>query len=114
MKNCPVCGKEVEAYHEVTFKEPFIHNNPFDGIHIYGAYSSPKETICFENNFLHFAFYDANENLVDHRLVQLAVKNPTTKSPSEEYMEMCDDFIAKKFAAKVGIFFKKISFSIKI
>jgi len=29
-------------------------------------------------------------------------------------MEMCDDFIAKKFAAKVGIFFKKISFSIKI
>jgi len=29
-------------------------------------------------------------------------------------MEMCDDFIAKKIAAKVGIFSKKISFSIKI
>lgn len=91
MKNCPICGKEVEAYHEVTFKEPFIHNNPFDGIHIYGAYSSPKETICHENNFLHFAFYDANEKLVDHRLIQLGVENPTTKSPSEEYMEMSND-----------------------
>ena len=88
MKNCPVCGKEIGTYHEVTFKEPFIHNNPFDGIHIYGAYSAPKETICFENNFLHFAFYDANENLVDHRLIQLGVENPTTKSPSEEYFEM--------------------------
>lgn len=88
MKNCPVCGKEVGTYHEVTFKDPFIHNNPFDGIHIYGAYSAPKETICFENNFLHFAFYDANENLVDHRLIQLGVENPTTKSPSEEYFEM--------------------------
>jgi len=91
MKNCPVCGKEVGTYHEVTFKEPFIHNNPFDGIHIYGAYSSPKETICHENNFLHFAFYDADENLVDHRLIQLGVENPTTKSPSEEYMEMSAD-----------------------
>ncbi len=91
MKNCPICGKEVGTYHEVTFKEPFIHNNPFDGIHIYGAYSAPKETICFENNFLHFAFYDANENLVDHRLIQLGVENPTTKSPSEEYNEMCNE-----------------------
>ena len=91
MKNCPICGKEVEVYHEVTFKEPFIHNNPFDGIHIYGAYSAPKETICYENNFLHFAFYDAKDNLVDHRLIQLGVENPTTKSPSEEYMEMSND-----------------------
>lgn len=24
MKNCPICGKEVGAYHELTFKEPFI------------------------------------------------------------------------------------------
>ena len=87
MKNCPICGKEIEAYHEVTFKEPYIHNNAFDGIHIYGAYSAPKETICHENNFFHFAFYDADGNLVQHRLVQLAVDNPTTKSPSEEYME---------------------------
>ena len=91
MKNCPVCGKEVGAYHELTFKEPFIHNNPFDGIHIYGAYSSPKEIICHENNFLHFAFYDADEKLVDHRLIQLGVENPTTKTPSEEYMEMSNE-----------------------
>jgi len=88
MKNCPICGKEVGAYHELTFKDPYIHNNPFDGIHIYGAYSAPKETLCHENNFLHFAFYDANDELVDHRLIQLGVENPTTKSPSEEYMEM--------------------------
>lgn len=87
MKNCPVCGKEVEAYHEVTFKEPYIHNNPFDGIHIYGAYSSPKETICHENNFFHFAFYDAEGNLTDHRLVQLGVENPTTKSATDEFWE---------------------------
>lgn len=93
MKNCPVCGKEVGAYHEVTFKDPYIHNNPFDGIHIYGAYSAPKETICYENNFLHFAFYDADEKLVDHRLVKLGVENPTTKSPSEEYMEMSNEHI---------------------
>ena len=87
MKNCPICGKEVGIYHEVTFKEPYIHNNPFDGIFIYGAYSAPKETICHENDFLHFAFYDAQGNLTDHRLVKLGVENPTTKSPSEEYME---------------------------
>lgn len=87
MKFCPVCGKEVEAYHEVTFKEPYIHNNPMDGIFIYGAFSSPKETLCHERNFLHFAFYDADNVLVDHRLVQLAVEIPTTKSPSEEYNE---------------------------
>lgn len=96
MKNCPICGKEIGIYHEVTFKEPYIHNNPFDGIHIYGAYSAPKETLCYENNFLHFAFYDADGNLTDHRLIQLSVENPSTKSPSEEYMEMsaesdCED-----------------------
>ncbi len=87
MNKCPVCGMEVSAYHEVTFKEPFIHNSPFDGIHIYGAYSSPKETICFQDNFLHFAFYDSENKLVDHRLVKLGVETPATKSPSEEYME---------------------------
>lgn len=87
MNNCPICGKEVNAYHEVTFKEPYTHSNPFDGMFIYGAYSSPKETICFEDNFLHFAFYDANDNLVDHRLVKLGVESPTTKCPSDEYYE---------------------------
>lgn len=96
MNKCPICGQEVGAYHEVTFKEPYIHNHPFDGIMIYGAYSAPKETICFENNYLHFAFYDAENNLVDHRLVQLAVENPATKSPSEELadagMEDEDDY----------------------
>lgn len=81
---CPNCGQEIGEYHEVTFKEPYVHNNPFDGIMIYGAYSAPKETICFDNNYLHFAFYDAENNLVNHRLVQLGVENPTTKSPSEE------------------------------
>lgn len=91
MKNCPICKKEIGAYHEVIFKDPYIHNNPFDGIHIYGAYSAPKETICHENNFLHFAFYDAEGNLTDHRLVQLSVENPTTKSPSQEYMEGVSD-----------------------
>jgi hypothetical protein len=91
MKNCPVCGKEVGVYHEVTFKEPYTHNNPFDGIHIYGAYSAPKETICHKDNFLHFAFYDSNGNLVDHRLVKLGVENPQTKSPSDEYLEMQDN-----------------------
>jgi len=88
MKNCPICGHEVEAYHEVTFDKPYIHNNPYDGIHIYGAYSAPKETICFEKNFLHFAFYDAENNLVDHRLVQLAVENPTTKTATDEFWEL--------------------------
>lgn len=91
MKNCPKCGKEVGIYHELTFKEPFIHNNPFDGMHIYGAYSSFKETICYENNFLHFAFYDAEGNLTDHRLVQLGVENPTTKSPTDEFYEMSNE-----------------------
>lgn len=79
---CPICGQEVGAYHEVTFNEPYIHNNPFDGIMIYGAFSSPKETICFKNNYLHFAFYDAENNLVDHRLVQLGVEVPATECPS--------------------------------
>jgi hypothetical protein len=79
---CPICGQEVSSYHEVTFKEPYIHNSPFDGIMIYGAFSSPKETICFENNYLHFAFYDSENNLVDHRLVQLGVEVPATESPS--------------------------------
>lgn len=79
---CPICGQDVGAYHEVTFKEPYIHNSPYDGIMIYGAFSSPKETICFENNYLHFAFYDSENNLVDHRLVQLGVEIPATESPS--------------------------------
>lgn len=81
MKYCPICGKEVEAYYEVTFKEPFIHNNPFEGLLIYGAYSSPKETVCHDGNFLHFAFYNAQGELTDHRLVQLGVEHPTTQVP---------------------------------
>jgi len=90
---CPICGQEVGAYHEVTFKEPFIHNHPFDGIMIYGAYSAPKETICFENNYLHFAFYDSENNLVDHRLVQLGVEVPSTESPSAALAEAgADDY----------------------
>jgi hypothetical protein len=91
MNKCPICGHEVEQYHEVTFKEPYTHNIPYDGLIIYGAYAAPKLTICQENNFLHFAFIDANGLLVQHRLVQLGVENPTTKSPSEEYMEGLDD-----------------------
>lgn len=91
MKNCPICGKEVGVYHELTFKEPYTHNNPFDGMHIYGTYSSPKETLCNENNFLHFAFYDTEGNLTDHRLVQLGVENPTTKSPTDEFYEMSNE-----------------------
>jgi hypothetical protein len=87
MNTCPICGHEVGVYHELTQKEPYTHTNPFDGINIYGAFSAPKETICFENNFLHFAFYDAENNLVDHRLVQLGVDNPTTKSPTDEFWE---------------------------
>lgn len=33
MQNCPICGEEVGVYHELTFKEPYTHNNPFDGMH---------------------------------------------------------------------------------
>lgn len=92
MKTCPICGHAVEAYHEVTFKQPFIHNNPYDGLTIYGAYSAPKETLCHENNFLHFAFYDSNGNLVDHRLVQLGVEQPATPSPSEDLADEEEDY----------------------
>ena len=92
MQNCPICGKEVGAYHEVTFKEPYIHNIPYDGLMIYGAYSAPKETICHQDNYFHFAFYDAEQKLTDHRLVKLGVESPTTKSPSNEYMEMLGEF----------------------
>jgi hypothetical protein len=97
MKNCPICGQEVESYHELTHKEPYVHTIPWDGLHIYGAYSSPKETLCFENNFLHFAFYDAEGNLVDHRLVQLGVENPTTKSPTDEFWEGYNERDANDF-----------------
>lgn len=92
MNKCPICGKEVGVYHEVTFKEPYTHNIPFDGLHIYGAFSAPKETICHQDNYLHFAFYDAENNLTDHRLVKLGVENPSTKSPSDEYMEGMSEF----------------------
>jgi len=87
MKHCPVCKHEVGSYHELPYKEPYTHNMPFDGLMIYGAFSAPKETLCYEDNFLHFAFYDAENNLTDHRLVQLDVENPTTISPSDQYME---------------------------
>lgn len=86
-KICPVCGKEVSEYHEVTFKEPYIHNNPYDGLFIYGAYSSPKKTICYENNFFHFAFFDSIGELTNHKLIKLGVENPTTKSPSDQFFE---------------------------
>lgn len=91
MKYCPICGQKVETYHEVTFDKPYIHNNPYDGIMIYGAYSAPKETLCYEKNFLHFAFYDSKGDLCEHRLVQLNVSNPKTKSPSEEISEYPDE-----------------------
>lgn len=91
MNKCPICGHPVEAYHEVTFKEPYVHNIPWDGLVIYGAYSAPKENICHENNFLHFAFYDSEGNLVKHRLVQLGVEQPATLSPSQEYMDGLGD-----------------------
>jgi len=84
MDKCPICGQKVTAYHEVSFKEPFVHNHPYDGIMIYGAYSAPKETICFKDNYLHFAFYDANGELVQDRLVKLDVESPTTPRPSAD------------------------------
>lgn len=92
MNKCPLCGEEVQVYHEVTFTEPYTHNIPYDGLMIYGAYSAPKETICFQDNYLHFAFYDSTGKLTDHRLVKLGVDNPTTKSPSDEYMEGMEGF----------------------
>jgi hypothetical protein len=79
--------QEIGVYHEVTFKEPYTHNIPYDGIMIYGAISAPKETICFKDDFLHFAFYDAENNLVDHRLVKMGVENPQTESPSSSLPE---------------------------
>ena len=91
MNTCPICGKEVESYHELTQTEPYIHNISYDGLMIYGAFTAPKETLCFDGKFLHFAFWDAENNLVDHRLVQLGVENPATKSPTDEYMEGIDD-----------------------
>jgi hypothetical protein len=91
MNKCPLCNHEVGAYHEVTFDKPYTHTNPYDGIHIYGAYSAPKETICYDEKFLHFAFYDADGNLVDHRLVQLGVENPTTKTATDEFWEGYND-----------------------
>jgi hypothetical protein len=97
MKHCPICGKDVGQYHEVTFKEPYIHNIPFDGLMIYGAFTAPKETLCFENNFLHFAFYDAENNLVDHRLVQLGVESPTTKTATDEFWEGYNEFDSDDF-----------------
>lgn len=87
MNKCPICGEHVEQYHEVPFKEPYTHTNPFDGIYIYGAFSAPKSTICHEHDFLHFAFYDADGFLINHRLVKLGVENPSTPSPTDEYME---------------------------
>lgn len=93
--NCPICKRKVDSYYEVSFKEPFVHNIPYEGLVIYGAYSSPKETICYENNYLHFAFYDAKGNLSDHRLVKLGVENPETASYYDEFinqpMEEPDD-----------------------
>ena len=91
MKNYPNCGQEIENYHEVTFHEPYVHNNPYDGLMIYGAFTAPKENICFVDNFLHFAFYDSAGLLTDHTLVQLGVQNPSTKTPSEEYLEMAGE-----------------------
>jgi hypothetical protein len=91
MKNCPLCGHEVESYHELTQTEPYIHNSPFDGLMIYGAFTAPKETLCYDGKFMHFAFWDAENNLVGHRLVQLGVENPTTKSPTDEFWEGYND-----------------------
>lgn len=90
MNYCPICGKKVGSYHELTFKEPYTHQIPYDGLVIYGAYSAPKETICYQDNYLHFAFYDSKGSLTDHTLVQLDVQNPKTKSPSDEYFEMIE------------------------
>lgn len=74
-----------------------MHNSPFDGLAIYGAYSTPKQTICHENNFFHFAFYNAEGQLINHRLVKLGVEQPTTQSPTEEYMDGItgDDFVGE-------------------
>jgi len=75
MKYCPICGKKIDSFHQLPFKEPFVHTDIMEGLSIYGAYSAGKGTLCYANDFLHFAFFDIEGRLINHTLVQLGVKN---------------------------------------
>ena len=61
---CPICNKEIKNYFESSVKEPFTHYHPFIGLHIYGAFSSSKEIICQNDDYIHFQFIDGDERLV--------------------------------------------------
>jgi len=83
--NCPICNKPVANYYESPFKA-WQHINAFDGLMIYGPASADKQTVCENENYLHFIFADMQE-----RLVRINYSN--AKSPSELITQTETDFI---------------------
>jgi len=71
MDTCPLCQKKVHSFAQSSFKEAWVHNQPYIGMLIYGPYSAEKTTLCISEKFLHFKFDNDNT----HRLVELGAEN---------------------------------------
>ena len=64
LTQCPICLLPVSDYSEVRTDKPFTAYNPFEGLNAWGAYSIPKQTLCFKGGqIIHFKIGDS-ERLV--------------------------------------------------
>ncbi len=60
---CPICGNPIQSYYETEATKPYTHTNPFLGIEIWGTLHDGKQTICCNDQYVHFVFPYDNEHL---------------------------------------------------
>ena len=70
MKNrtCPLCSKQIDEYFETEVTKPWTHYHPYLGLEIWGPIDAGKQTLCENEEFIHFQFASGA-----HRLVKMGV-----------------------------------------
>jgi hypothetical protein len=85
---CPICGNPIQSYYETDATKPYTHTNPFLGIEIWGTLHDGKQTICCNDQYVHFVFPYNNE----HRLVKMGVEETEVQTYIGHELEEEDDY----------------------
>jgi len=58
LEKCPICNKEFEKIYTVPVAslEPLTSVDPMKGIEAYGIYDAQKAILCYDGEWVHFAF----------------------------------------------------------
>lgn len=55
LTHCPICKTKIDDYAECRTATPFTAYDPMEGLIAWGAYSAPKETVCYTGRqYIHF------------------------------------------------------------